>query len=89
MSNEPLTKLVSERICKHMNKDHKDAVLALAKHFGGFKNAKKARMIELSAIAMKVEVDGETTQIDFDHALNDSKDAHQTLVSMLKVLNEK
>ena len=35
MAADPLTDAVSARICKHMNDDHAEAVLAYAHHYGG------------------------------------------------------
>ena len=33
MAADPLTPAVSERICRHMNDDHSDAVLRYARHY--------------------------------------------------------
>ena len=35
MAAYPLTPSVSDRICRHMNDDHAEAVLAYARHYGG------------------------------------------------------
>ncbi len=86
MAPEQITAVVSARICKHMNADHQDAVLAYAKHYGEVKQANSAKMIEVTPIAMKLAVDGELIQIRFSHKLTDSEDAHRTLVSMLKAI---
>tara|TARA_Y100001968_G_scaffold327711_1_gene373309 strand:- start:177 stop:446 length:270 start_codon:yes stop_codon:yes gene_type:complete len=86
MTNEPLTKKVSNRICSHMNKDHQDSLIQYAIHYGGIPNAKAARMIDINNKSMRIVVDEKTVEIKFDHELQDSKDAHQTLVSMLKSL---
>ena len=48
------------------------------------KKANKSKMIDLTAMSMKLEVDGEIIEIPFDHKLVDSADAHKTLVAMLK-----
>jgi hypothetical protein len=37
---------------------------------------------------MDLEVDGANLSVPFDHVLNDSEDAHRTLVAMLKALPE-
>lgn len=84
MSNDPLSKAVSERICKHMNDDHSEAVLAYAKHYGGVSDPQTAQMIEVRPDAMELEVDGKRLSINFEHTLTDSEDAHKTLVAMLK-----
>ena len=84
MKTNPLSTEDSTRICKHMNDDHPEALLEFAKYFGGVSKPNKAKMIDLSAIAMKLEVDEQTIEIPFDHKLKDSEDAHRSLVSMLK-----
>tara|TARA_Y100001968_G_C19435862_1_gene759641 strand:- start:116 stop:397 length:282 start_codon:yes stop_codon:yes gene_type:complete len=84
MSQEKINNAVSERICKHMNTDHQDAVKSYALYYGGIKNFKKVIMISLNSHYMELEVDERIININFDHILQDSKDAHKTLVSMLK-----
>jgi putative heme iron utilization protein len=86
MAADPLTAAVSERICKHMNDDHAEAVLAYARHYGGCAAASNARMVAVTPAAMELEVDGEAVQIPFDHSLSDSEDAHRTLVAMLRAM---
>ncbi|EDY38451.1 conserved hypothetical protein [Cyanobium sp. PCC 7001] len=86
MSADPLTAAVSERICKHMNDDHADAVLSYARHYGGIQQADQARMLAIHPDAMELEVDGATIRVPFDHTLGDSEDAHRTLVAMLRAL---
>ena len=44
MTADPLTPAVSERICRHMNDDHGDAVLQYALHYGGVSAANIATM---------------------------------------------
>ena len=89
MSNEKITDIVSQRICKHMNNDHKEAVLEYAHHYGGLPSAKKAKMISINSAEMKLDADGNLIRIEFDHMLSDSEDAHKTLVSMIKKLRAK
>lgn len=84
MAADPLTPAVSDRICKHMNDDHAEAVLAYARHYGGVTNPSAARMVAVTPEAMELEVDGTAVQIPFDHPLSDSEDAHRTLVAMLR-----
>ena len=79
MPADPLTDAVSTRICKHMNDDHAEAVLAYAKHYGGVSNPAAARMVSVKAETMELEVDGASVSIAFDHILTDSEDAHRTL----------
>ncbi len=86
MAADPLTTAVSDRICKHMNDDHADAVLAYAKHYGGVANPGEARMVAVTPESMELEVDGATVTVTFDHTLSDSEDAHRTLVAMLRAM---
>lgn len=86
MAADPLTPAVSDRICRHMNDDHSDAVLRYAHHFGGVSAATAATMKEVTAEAMTLEVDGQIVRIPFDHQLTDSDDAHRTLVAMLRAM---
>ena len=84
MSADPLTPAVSDRICKHMNDDHAEAVLAYARHYGGVEAPVSARMLAVRPEVMELEVDGSCVEVRFDHTLTDSEDAHRTLVSMLR-----
>lgn len=86
MAADPLTPAVSERICKHMNDDHADAVLAYARHYGGIDNPGQARMVAVKPEAMELDVDGARLNVAFDHTLSDSEDAHRTLVAMLRAM---
>ncbi|WP_320668249.1 DUF2470 domain-containing protein [Prochlorococcus sp. MIT 1307] len=84
MKATPLTPDISKRICNHMNADHQEALIQYAKHFGGVVKPKQVKMIDLNPIEMKLEVDGDTVNIAFDHRLIDSSDAHRSLVAMLE-----
>jgi putative heme iron utilization protein len=86
MAADPLTPAVSDRICRHMNDDHASAVLAYARHYGGITGARQARMLAVGPDAMRLEVDGTPVEVPFDHSLQDSEDAHRTLVTMLRAL---
>ncbi|RPF85221.1 DUF2470 domain-containing protein [Synechococcus sp. CC9616] len=86
MTADPLTTDVSTRICRHMNDDHAEAVLAYARHYGGVSAPTNARMVSVTPEDMELEVDGESVRIRFDHNLTDSDDAHRTLVSMLRAM---
>jgi putative heme iron utilization protein len=86
--SEPITPQISDRICKHMNDDHADAIVLYAKAFGGATNATAAKMttIDPQGMDLAVQVDGTTTslRIQFDHELKDAEDAHHTLIDMVK-----
>ncbi|MGA0160666.1 MAG: DUF2470 domain-containing protein [Vulcanococcus sp.] len=86
MAADPLTSAVSDRICKHMNDDHAEAVLAYARHYGGIEAPGAARMVSVRPEAMELEVDGASVEVRFDHTLSDSEDAHRTLVAMLRAM---
>jgi putative heme iron utilization protein len=86
MTADPLTDAVSERICSHMNRDHAEAVLAYARHFGDRPEAREATMLAVRPEGMELSADGETLVVPFDHQLSDSEDAHRTLVAMLRSL---
>ena len=86
MAADPLTSAVSERICKHMNDDHAEAVLAYARHYGGVEAPQQARMVAVRPEAMELEVDGQRLDVAFDHTLSDSEDSHRTLVAMLRAM---
>ncbi len=85
---DPLTSQISDRICQHMNEDHSDAVLLYAKTFGQTPEAEAAVLdsVDTNGMTLSAQV-GETSiplRIAFDHPLQDSEDAHQTLIAMVK-----
>ncbi len=84
MAQELLNKSVIERICKHMNADHKDALIKYAKHYGGIDSLTEVIMTSLTQTHLEHEGDKKLIHINFDHKLQNSEDAHKTLVSMLK-----
>ena len=84
MTEQQIDKNISDRICKHMNLDHKDALLGYARFYGGIQKPVTAEMIEINSQSMHLIVDGKELEINFDHSLKDSSDAHQTLVGMIK-----
>ncbi|QEY32124.1 DUF2470 domain-containing protein [Synechococcus sp. RSCCF101] len=86
MAADPLTPEVSDRICRHMNQDHGEAVLSYARHYGGATAASQATLERIEPEAMQLAVDGQPMTIRFDHRLSDSEDAHRTLVAMLRAL---
>ena len=86
--SEPITAAVSDRICKHMNKDHADAVLMYAKVYGNAESASAATMesIDPEGMNLKAEVNGDSVpvRVTFDHSLESAQEAHHVLVEMLK-----
>ena len=84
MTTERLTKSVRNRICKHMNSDHQNALMKYASHYGGIKIAQEVRMTNLTSEYLELSIDKQIIQIEFDHRLENSEDAHKTLIKMLK-----
>ena len=86
--SEKITAQVSDRLCKHMNKDHAAAVLTYAQRYGNEQSATAATLtaIDDKGMTLEAEVNGTTrpVRISFDHELKDAADAHHTLVAMLK-----
>jgi putative heme iron utilization protein len=85
---DPLSPAISDRICNHMNQDHADAVVLYAQTFGHLQQATAAHMerIDPQGMDLTAQVEGSPIpiRIEFDHALQDSEDAHQTLIAMIK-----
>ncbi|HEY9737294.1 MAG TPA: DUF2470 domain-containing protein [Trichocoleus sp.] len=85
---EPITPAVSDRICKHMNDDHADAILFYAKTYGGQQEATSAVMKAIDSEGMDLTAAvGEASvpvRVTFDHTLEGAEDAHHTLVAMLR-----
>ncbi len=85
---DPITPEVSQRICKHMNEDHADAIALYARVFGNLPQATAAVMqaIDPEGMDLTAQVDGQDApvRITFDHVLQDSEDAHQTLIAMVR-----
>ena len=86
--SDPLSPAISDRICKHMNEDHADAVLLYARVYGGAEAATAAKMVSIDPEGMTLEVEQEgiatPVRVTFDHRLKDSEDAHQTLIAMVR-----
>lgn len=86
--SEAITPAISDRICKHMNEDHADAIVLYAKAFGNTPETTAAMMQSIDPEGMNLEatVDGNPIplRITFDHTLQDAEDAHQTLIAMVK-----
>ena len=86
--SDPFSPQVSDRICKHMNDDHAEAVLLYAKVFANSTDATAAQMVAIDAEGMDLITQTEggavPVRIGFDHVLQDSEDAHQTLIAMVR-----
>ena len=86
--SDSITAAVSDRICKHMNDDHADAVLTYVQFFGSTQAATAAKMdsIDPEGMNLTAEVEGASVpvRVTFNHPLADAKEAHHVLVDMLK-----
>ncbi|ACB50986.1 unknown [Crocosphaera subtropica ATCC 51142] len=86
--SDPITPAISDRICKHMNEDHSNAIVLYAKVFANVSEAETATMesIDPEGMNLSITVKGETipVRVKFDHVLKDSEDAHHTLIDMVK-----
>lgn len=86
--SEPITPTISDRICKHMNEDHADAVLLYARVFGNAPNALAAKMLSIDPLGMDLSVEADNVdskvRIEFRSPLKDAEDAHHTLIKMVK-----
>ncbi|NEP61201.1 MAG: DUF2470 domain-containing protein [Symploca sp. SIO2G7] len=86
--SDPFSPKVSDRICKHMNEDHADAVALYAQTFGKTPDTESAQMLSIDPQGMNLtaRINGSSMplRIEFDHTLKDSEDAHHTLIDMLK-----
>lgn len=84
---EVITQAISDRICKHMNNDHQEAVKLYAQYYGKIDTPDTALMSSIDVQGMYIIVDNQEEnplRIEFDHTLTDAKDAHTTLVEMMK-----
>lgn len=83
-----LTPAISDRICKHMNEDHAEAIALYAKVYGNQPETETAQMLSIDAqgmnLSIQIQEKKDTLRIEFDHTLTDSEDAHQTLIAMVR-----
>ncbi len=84
MTSDPLTSAVSDRISQHMNQEHSEALLSIAKHYGGLDNPKVATMLSISSNSIVLKADEIELEIPLLKRICNSEEAHQTLVKMLK-----
>jgi putative heme iron utilization protein len=85
--SDAFTPQVSDRICKHMNDDHGDAVILYATAYGHLTDVTSAQMASIDAEGMNLiaQVGGSDTpvRIPFSAPLADAKAAHKVLVEMI------
>ncbi|MDJ1173833.1 DUF2470 domain-containing protein [Roseofilum capinflatum] len=91
--SDVITAQVSDRICKHMNEDHAEAIALYAQTFGQMPLTSSAKMeaIDPDGMDLTAQIEGKSVslRIAFDHQLVDSEDAHQTLIAMVKQARQK
>ena len=80
---KPISSETSDRVCKHMNKDHIESVYKYLIHYGNITDFKQAYMEEISSNFMKIKYDDKYVIINFKNEISE-KDIHATLVSMIK-----
>ena len=73
----------SERVCRHMNKDHIESVHTYLRHYGNISQFKEAFLEEISSQYMKIKYDGKSAIINFKKEISEDE-IHGTLVSMIK-----
>ena len=85
---DPLTPTLSDRICNHMNDEQSEAVVRYAQGFGDRPQTEKAQMVAVDPQVMDLSIEVQETmemlRIPFHHVLQDSEDAHQTLIAMVR-----
>ena len=74
---------VSERVCKHMNKDHLESVHKYLRYYGKISEFKEAYLEEISSQFMKIKYDGKLAIINFKNEISE-EEIHDTLVSMAR-----
>ncbi len=86
--SEPITPAISDRICKHMNEDHSEAIALYARVYGNALETETATMNSIDPQGMNIsaQITGKVVpvRVEFDHTLKDAEDAHHTLVAMIK-----
>ena len=76
----------SERVCKHMNKDHLESVHKYLRYYGKISEFKEAYLEEISSQFMKIKYDGKSSIINFKKEISE-EEIHETLVSMAKEID--
>ena len=73
----------SERVCKHMNKDHIESVHKYLEYYGKISEFKEAYLEEISSQFMKIKYDNKSAIINFKNEISEDE-IHDTLVSMIR-----
>ena len=78
-----ITSKTSERVCKHMNKDHIDSIHKYLKYYANILEFKEAYMEEISSKFLKIKYDDNSAIINFKNEISEDE-IHETLVSMIR-----
>ena len=86
--SEPLSQEVIDKIRKHMNEHHADAVLTLAQKCGNCAVAEAAQVLSIDSQGMDLTAQtGDAAvpiRITFDHVLKDAEDAKNTIIALVQ-----
>jgi putative heme iron utilization protein len=77
----PIPDNVSDRICNHMNKDHKSEINSYATK-AGLKDFKTVQMMRVTSEEMHLWVDGTIVHVKYPRIAEDAKDIKNILVEM-------
>ena len=77
---------ISDRICAHMNKDHKDALTKYVTIYSDVKGFSESTlcMTRITNSFMTIKVNGSEININLKEKANTPKDIHNILIAMLK-----
>ena len=73
----------SDRVCKHMNKDHMDSIHKYLRYYGKISKFKEAYLEKISSKFMKINYDGKSAIINFKKEISEDE-IHSMLVSMIR-----
>tara|TARA_Y100000746_G_C15172379_1_gene313728 strand:+ start:146 stop:400 length:255 start_codon:yes stop_codon:yes gene_type:complete len=74
---------ISERVCKHMNKDHIESVHKYLRYYGNISEFQEAYLVKISSRFMKIKYDNNFETIYFKNEISE-EEIHETLVSMIR-----
>ena len=73
----------SQRVCKHMNKDHIESLHKYLKYYGKISEFKEVYLEEITSQFMKIKYDDKYAIINFKNEISE-EEIHETLVSMIR-----
>lgn len=72
----------AQRISDHMNRDHPDSLVVLARRYAGI-TAAAAKMVGLDATGLDLDIEGKRVRIDFPRAVSTPDEVRQVVTGML------